>query len=276
MGVALDSATAVFQRIGQSAPAVVLLGAVAVALAVVNMIVSLIPLVGWIASPLVVTPVVSAGTLALAAAIYTRGDFDLSLFVQSVKEYFVPLIGAYLAFGVAMIGLILIGAIAFTFVVGLSAAAVSSGDPSAAAVSSLGIGGSLFTIAFGVVIFGALFVFQFVPVSIVTNGTGVADSFRQLAGVIKANPLSVIGYAVIRQVFGAIPVGIGVIAFAIVGFVIETGSPGSVTTGAALLGGLFGGLIGIPLQQIYHVAYFSRASSQLSQMGSGTHVADRV
>jgi hypothetical protein len=276
MGTALTSATAVFQRTGQSATAVALLGAVAVALAVVNVLVSAIPLVGWIASPLVVTPVVSAGTLALAAAIHTRGDCDLSLFVPSVKEHFVPLIGAYLAVAATMIGLVLVGAIAFTFVVGLSAATLSSGDPSAAAVGSLGVGGSILALVFAFGVMGVIFIFQFVPVSIVINGVGVADAFKQSAGVIKSKPLSVLGYAVIRQAFGVIPVGAGVVVLAIVGVAIEGGSPGSITAGAALLGGLFGGVIGIPLQQIYHVAYFSTASSQLSQSGSGTPVSGRL
>lgn len=197
------------------------------AMAVVGVGLSLVPVVGPLLNNFVLAPLFGAGLLGLAYAA-VEGQFSPRAFTASVKTNWKSLLGANLLMVAAMLGVLLLTivlpAVLGTFVLGFGAMGAASGGM-AGGMELLTGASAMFVLLVGLVAvpltLGAALVLQFVPVSIVAGGESATSAFRTSWDVFRANPVSVLGFTALQAVTGlvvvAVPVAVGFGVQALVG-----------------------------------------------------------
>lgn len=273
MGHAVVALATVSNQVQKNPLFIPLFGVLAGVFGFLNTIISQIPLLGWIASGIVFGPAIQAGMVAIAATMYNRAEFSLDVFVPSVKQHWVSLVGARLIGGIVFLLIVFFVAIVALLGTGLSAGAMEAlSTGPAAATEAIGATSLLllaFTVAVALVWYA---VFQFVGVAIILNGVGAVGSFQQAIQVCVSQPVSVIGYSVLNPLVVFLPVVLGAAPLGAIGFFVDGFQPGVVTAIFGGLGGVVGYTAGSALSAVYHVSFFSRVSSSLGLEGASRSV----
>ena len=273
MGHAVAALTAMSRQVQKKPLFIPLFGVLAGVLGAVNALLAQIPLVGWIASGVLLGPAIQAGLVAMAAAMYERAEFALDVFAPSVEEHWVSLVGAQLNSIVAFLVLAFVVVIVALLGTGLSAGvteAVATGPSvvtGAVGVTSILL--FLFVAAVALVFYA---VFQFIGVAVVLNSAGAVDAVRQSIRVCVSKPVSVLGYSLLNPLVVSLPVILLAAPLGAIGLFVDGSQPGAVTAVLAGLGGAIGYVVGSALSSVYHVSFFSRVSSVLNLDGDSTPI----
>lgn len=234
------------------------IGGTAVIGSVAGFVVGNIPLVGALLSGVFVTPLVLAAAAAMAHA-SLRGTPEYGNLIEGIEDHWQPMIGAFgVLFGVyfaAAFALTIVVIVAF-FAVGFSG---SSGVDGGSAFPALFGGGILLLLASAgvVVLLVGLFV-QFLDVAIVVGGAGAFEAFRVCWRIVRAEPISVLGYSLIRFAIAVVPVWIAWLGgFYLAGATVNDAGIGAL---AVFVVPFLATLLVIPftwtIDSIYHVAFF--------------------
>ncbi|RQG90411.1 DUF7847 domain-containing protein [Natrarchaeobius chitinivorans] len=231
------------------------------------MFIAYIPFVGmfvaWIIPALMLAAVL---TMAYEGV---RGTPSFDHLVNGLEDSAVPMILAFLllmavymvagfGFAIVFVALIFAGAMSAD-----SAADAGAGaDPAMFEALGLGII-ALFVITF-LVIFLVGIIIQFFDAAIVVGDAGVVDAFKASWGVVRSNPISVLGYTLMRIVIGYVPVIVaGILAG--IGALIGSGDQAFYLAALlAVLGFVVVGPIVWTIMFVYHVSYFDQASGNRS------------
>lgn len=224
-------------------------------------VLSLIPLLGPILQlghAYLVRPLVLAAVLALIVGVGKRGHIELDDLVEGPSDHGLSLAGA---FAVIITGAI-IGAVALTVVLVFVAGFGSALQPGSGVADALGVVGlALVGLALLVGIVIGLVV-QFVDVAIVVGGAGALESFRTAAATVRAAPLSVVGYSLVRTLLTLLPTA-GVFGVLVV-FGVAAGAAGAEGDAAGLVvivGSVLAALVLVPilrtLSLVFHVTFFA-------------------
>lgn len=270
MGAAIDALSDTWTLLKHN-PIILGLGWVAsIALAVANFVLGLIPLLGRLFS-LLLGPAFLAGMLGLAYA-GRNGDAGADDFMESIGDNYLRLLGSTVLFAVlfAVIGGVGVAVTVFAMPMGSSAAGGYGG---------LATAGTFLVplLAVGVGLFALFLLLQFFDVAIVVNDASVTESFGQSVRMAANDPLSVVGYTLLRMLLGVVlflgPVA--VLASLVGGAVMAAGGLGGGSGMGNLMGaaGIAAAVLGllwlfvlVPLGQVllltYHVAFFNRHTAK--------------
>ncbi|THE66336.1 hypothetical protein D8Y22_03440 [Salinadaptatus halalkaliphilus] len=228
--------------------------------------VSYIPLIGmFVAWTIPALTLAAVLTMAYEGLHGTAGFDDL---ITGLEEYAVSMLGAFFAlFAVSTVAsfafVFLVVALVFAGAFSMETTADAGPDP--AMLDALGIG-IIALIVLAVLLWTVVWiVVQFFDAAIVVDGVGVIDAFKSSWGVVRSNPLSVIGYSLIRGTLMWIPV----IIAAIVAAAASMAAPADQAFLYALLGGGSVFIVLSPLVSslliVYHTSYFDHASGNRSR-----------
>lgn len=221
----------------------------------------------------VVEPFLAGGLLGVSRDALA-GDAALEAFIRHGKRVYLRLLAARLA--QVLLTLIFFGAffvaVAILVIALVGIGSLTSGSPEAA-IGALGILGIVFLVGGFIVITVTYyligFAIQFHPAAIVVEDADLVESVKRSVGVVRANPLSALGYsvlvAVVSGAIGAIPAGY----IAITGGLVEM--LGQENPEAFLGIGLLNAVIYfvlvtviqtllLPFVRTYHVAFYLEAT----------------
>lgn len=206
-----------------------------------------VPLLGLVVGLLYffVEPFFAGGYLGMANSA-VDGEATFGDFLSSGKENFGDLLVARLVVAVpfivyAIVVVTLVGIFAFGASMGLGGAGSLGFDPTAALAAAGIVGLVVFGGAF--VLFAVPFVLlQFYPAAIVIGGADALDSFKYSFELVKANPLSALGYTAFAFVLGLVLVVPGVLGGGgqVVGRLLGESAVG---TDGGIVTGFVGGLV---------------------------------
>lgn len=254
MGYAIESFRRSWGTVTDHPTLIVGIGGAALLGSLVSSLVSLIPMIGPLLSWVVVTPVLLAAMLSMAAGALdgtpTYGDLR-----AGVADHWTSLVGAY----AAVVGISI--ALGFAAITLLGAALLASGDsPSSVeggAVPSIGPELAVAFGAIGLVVAFVLLVVQFVDVSIVVGGAGPLEAFGVSWRVVRSEPVSVLGYSLLRGLVMFVPIAlVWALSFAVVEAVL--GQLLLAAMGLAALGSVVVGPVVAAFGAVFHVTYFDR------------------
>lgn len=272
MGAAIDAiepGLAVVRDNGTFVALATVLGAV---VGLLSLALYIVPLVGPFVSGIVLVPALLATVHGMAFAGHVAGDASPRAGLQSLKSNFLSLAAAYLLRNVlgavVLLGIVIGAAVVGTFVLGFGMSAASAANPGAVAspLATTGVGGLALAFVVGVLLvsFWVLFVlgFQFLDVAVVVGGESATDALRASWAVFREDPLSVVGYTLLR----AAVVGGGI---AVCGAVYRVGLFAGVDAAVALLTAalLLAGPFAWAFYSAYHVAYYDARMG--NRLGSG-------
>lgn len=206
---------------------------------------SQVPLVGLVVAP-VAYPFVVAGVLAMADTA-TNGRPTVRDLLDGAKAH---TIGLLLAFAAVSLVWILVGSL---FAIGVLASFAY--DPSTLE-TSMGVASVAMILVTAVLAVSV----QFVDVAIVLGDLDVREGFRSAWRVIVAEPVSVLGYSVVRFVIWSVPMAIwvGIVAWYLPALIADPFR--TLLVVGALVFAV--GLVTIPpvwtLAYVYHVTFFRR------------------
>ncbi|MEY7847592.1 hypothetical protein AB7C87_00090 [Natrarchaeobius sp. A-rgal3] len=218
-------------------------------------------LVAWIVPALAL-----AATLAMAYE-GVRGSPSFDHLMEGLEENWQRMIGAFvvLVMGYMTLMLTITVGIILLFLFGIVGADMSAGTGGGPAVlSALGVG---FLLVMGLVALLVAVVgiaIQFFDAAIVVGDADVIGSFKTSMSVARSNPISIVGYTILRGLLVYVPVVLAVLA----------GVTGGIAGGVLLSEDLavFGGfalafvvfVVSAPViwtvLSVYHVSYFTHAS----------------
>lgn len=260
MGPAIDSFGRSF-RTTTSHPTLILgIFLVMIPAFVVYLLLNLIPIIGPMIGSIVVLPLMLAGVLAMAASAVS-GIPSLGDITDGIGAYGASMVGAYAIFYAVMFAFGVVLTILLLVVMsGTMLAASSLENPETALASSLGL-----LVLFGVVallyVVALLFV-QFVDVAIVVGGASATSAYTVAWKLVTTNPLSAIGYSILRWMIVPIPSMVALAALVLAGVTVF-GEDGVLAT-VALVGA--GMLIVLPViwawSFVYHATYFDQMNQK--------------
>jgi len=270
MGAAIDALSDTWTLLRHN-PIILGLGwAASIALAVANFVLALIPLLGRLVS-LLLGPAFLAGMLGLAYA-GRDGDAGADDFMQSIGDNYLRLLGSTVLFAVVFAVIGGIGVAAAVFVMPTGSSPIGGHGSLATATAFV-----VPVLVVGVGLSALFLLLQFFDVAIVVNDASVTESFGQSFRMAANDPLSVVGYTLLRGLLGVVlflgPVA--VLASLVGGAVAAAGGLG----GGSGMGGLMGAagiavvalvllwlFVLVPLGQVllltYHVAFFNRHTAK--------------
>ena len=150
-----------------------------------------------------VVPFLQAGLLAMADEALD-GPTSLATFVDSGKQYYVPVLVAYLAILAVNAG---IGVVGIVVVVAGGAAILGAGAAGASLPVAAAVGVLVALVVLGYVV--VIFLVQFYGQAIVLEDLSAVDGLKRSVAVVRGNLAGSLGYAVVAGVLGGI-VGAGV------------------------------------------------------------------
>ncbi|WP_162354538.1 DUF7847 domain-containing protein [Natrialba swarupiae] len=205
-----------------------------------------------------------AGTLAMAAE-GIRGSPSFDHLIEGLEEYWQRMVGAFAVLFVGYMVLMFAITIAIVLLVlfGIVGADLSAGaDP--AVGSALGIGFVLVMAAIVLVVAAIGIAIQFFDAAIVVGDVGVIDSFKTSLSVARSNPISVVGYTILRGILAYVPVVLAVLAAVAGGVVGGMMMSEDIAFLAAFAFAFLVFVVAAPVVwtvlSVYHVSYFTRAS----------------
>lgn len=163
-------------------------------------ILSIVPLVGQIASNAIIG-MVGGGIVAAIAAGTTQqatGTISVNNFTSQLSSYAVPLCGAYLLAAAVYVGLTIVGIIAVFGAAFVESTATGFGQAGTVPASSVGVLGGAVVLLLVITFLLAAIAFQFLNVAVVIDDQSVTGAFREALNTVISNPLSVIGYSLLR------------------------------------------------------------------------------
>lgn len=273
MGYAISSLSESVGTVAEHPILVLGIGLTAVVGMVLTLVISYIPFIGFFVSWIV--PAIMLAAILTMAREGIRGAPNIGHLFDGISENAGSMLGAFAllfaVYFVVSIVFVILGFVLFFAGMANMDPAATAGSPGAGPpTETLGALGFGFIALIGVFTLGGLVVgaiIQFFDAAIVVGDAGALDSFKQSWGVFSSNPLSVIGYTVLRGIIYYVPIVVG----GVVGFAVSTVAPGSDT---ALLAFGIGGLAFLvtapvvwTLLFVYHVTYFDRASGSRSRSG---------
>ncbi|WP_255152668.1 hypothetical protein [Halorarius halobius] len=149
---------------------------------------------GFTVVTVIVAPFVFGGLIGMADEALS-GTTTFDTFVETGKQYYISLLGAYLLLLGGMILLWIIGSIVSLVLIaglGIASGGVSgTASPAFIAMFLIGTGVSL------IFLFGPLFFVQFYGQAIVLDGKSAIGGFKHSVGLVRRNLVSVFGYSVL-------------------------------------------------------------------------------
>jgi hypothetical protein len=252
----------------------VLLAAVVtgVVVPVVSFLLGLIPVLGPIVYFVLVQPVFIGGLLAMSVDA-ADGDVSLDSYVQGISDNYTSLAGVYaILVGIIIAFAIVAAVLAVVFGVAGALGGAGAGSGADAGVGALAgaLGGfalvGLFSLLTALVV---AVVVQFVEAAVVVGDAGAGEAYSESYRMLRTNPLSVLGYSLVRLLFyllvQAVPIALlfGVTALA--------GSDSGSAVGTVVLVVLAAlGVLGYVGLTVYHALYYRRLIGGDDRSGGGS------
>lgn len=269
MGYAIESFRRSWGTVTDHPTLIVGIGGVALLGSLVSSILSLIPMIGPLLSWVVVTPVLLAAMLSMAAGAVdgtpTYGDLK-----AGAVDHWTSLAGAY----AVVVGIsIVLGFVAVALVA--AALLASGGSPSGVEDGTVPSIGPELAVAFGsigLVSVLVLLVVQFVDVSVVVGGAGPLEAFGVSWRMVRSEPVSVFGYSLLRGLVLFVPIAlVWALSFVVVEAVL--GQVLWAAMGLATLGSVVVGPVVAAFGAVFHVTYFDRLD-RVHEFSAGEPDAD--
>lgn len=256
-------------------PVILALGWVAfVALSIGNVVLGFIPLIGNLLAFLIF-PAALAGLMAMIYA-GRNGDAGADTFLSGISDHYPRLLGAYLLVGIPLVIVVAIGLVGIAFALpmgaptdpGVGSTAASTGAGTGAGIASTAM---LAAFGFALLLGVAWMLLQFFGAAIVADDAGIVESFGTSLSLFLSDPLSVIGFTLVRVVVsGVILVGsmflLSAMGLGAVGMLSGSSTDPLAAGGAFLIVLLLYFLVLLPLWRVvtrtYYVAYFNRRQAQ--------------
>lgn len=195
--------------IGISYALVIVMIPLAIVGAIIAVLLSFIPILGPVLARLVVgipLKILILGGMVGAAGAGFAGSVSFGDYLDSVKDNFTSLFGAFALFEVIIFAITIGVVIVALFVLGFGSLLGST--TSRAPMASAGLGLGVVALYFGtiVLVLTIAMVFQFLDVAVVLGDHGAVDAFKESWRLTREAPLSVFGYSIMRGLLGGIVV----------------------------------------------------------------------
>lgn len=166
-------------------------------------ILSIIPLIGQIASNAIIG-VVGGGIIAAIAAGTERhatGSVSADDFTTQLSSYATTLLGTYLLAAAAYLALTIIGVVAVFGAALAGTTGGSLGQTGTTTLPAIGAGAGIAFVLFPIAVLLVAIPLQFLNVAVVIDDQSITGAFGEAMSTVINNPLSVIGYSLIRGIF---------------------------------------------------------------------------
>jgi len=241
---------------------------------VVSFVLGLIPLLGGLAYFVFVQPVFVGGLLNMAVDA-AEGDVSADSYVEGVTGNYGSLAGVYaILVGITLALTVVAGVLAVVFglagAIGGSGTAGPAADPGVAALGGAIGGVGVVVLVSLVVALAVAVVVQFVEAAVVVGDAGAGGAYSDSLAVLRDNPLSVMGYTLVRLVLYALAQAVPLfLLFGAVGLLGADSGADAVLGTATLVALALLGVLGYVGLTVYHALYYRRVTGRDGGDGSG-------